>query len=458
MRSFVLLLAALFTMVGKASSDGLPAGAILLDPDMVSDMRDQGSIAVSPDDKLIAYISKGAIWVCNVTSGPPTRLAEVPNTATARMNTPEFRAARIDFNNPTSKANIGQFHRENSIDWVEFPIIEWARSQEGVYYFTRTQLTDRPWTETFEICFVSLSGNISHITTVVCDAYDKIRNFKSFHVTKNWKYVVASVAQIPLIWEVASNKPRVTPFDYLVPSSTSDHFLGIEIDTRQLVTTDEKFEITQRFDVTVPQDRFLDLIWSPDEQFVVCRLHINGQDGNPDSWEGFRFNLQTGEKTDLTGAYLRERVAFTGHGGELVRTGTTPIHMYEYADGGNGTYIAIVPDGSGDQHDVFRFVRPQKAIDDWQMRKSYPPVRWSSDASLFAVAQPRGGDQPGFRYLLIDRNTQRWPLGPDDGAHYISPYYIIAIANDGKTIVGCDDTNLFSIPVESIQKARESTK
>jgi hypothetical protein len=303
-----------------------------------------------------------------------------------------------------------------------------------------------------------LDGDISHITTVVCNGYDKIRNFKSFHVTKNWKYVVACVAQIPLIWEVASNRPRVTPFDYLVPSATSDRFLGVEVDTRQLVITDKNFEITQRFDVTIPQDRFLDLIWSPDEKFAVCRLHINDQDGNPNSWEGFRFNFSTGERTNLPGAYLRERVAFTGHGGELVRTGTTPIHMYEYGGGGNGTYIALAPDGSGEQHDVFRFVRPRKAIDDRQMRKSYPPVRWSSDVSLFAVAQPRGGDQPGFRYFLADRDGQRWPLGPDDGAHYISPYHVIAIANGGQTIVGCDDTNLFSIPVESIQKKRESTK
>jgi hypothetical protein len=458
MRNFVLLFAALFSMAGKAVANELPASATLLDPDMVWDMRDQGSIAVLPDDKRITYISKGSIWVSSVTSGPPTKLANIPDTATAQMTTAEFRAARSDFNDPASKTNIGQFHRENSIDWVEFPIIEWGRSQDGVYYVTRTQKTERPWTETFDVYYVSLSGDISHITTIVCDAYDKIRNFKYFHVTRDWKYVLATVSQIPLIWQVDSNNPRVTPFDYLIPSTTSDHFLGIEIDTRQLVTTDENFEITQRFDVIIPQDRFVDLIWSPDEQYVVCRLHIQGQDGNPDTWEGFRFNLLTREKKDLAGAYLSERVAFTGDGGELVRTGTTPIHLYEYADGGNGTYVALVPDGSGSQRDIFRFVRPRKAIDDWQMRKDYPPVRWSSDAFLFAVAQPRGGDRPGFRYLLIDRNGQRWPFGTDDDAHYISPYHVIAIANGGKTIVGCDDTNLFSLPIASIQKEREAAK
>jgi hypothetical protein len=139
-----------------------------------------------------------------------------------------------------------------------------------------------------------------------------------------------------------------------------------------------------------------------------------------------------------------------------MRTGTTEIHLGEYADGGNGTYIAIVPDGNGEPHDVFRFIRRAKPSDDWKEKKSYPPVRWSQDSSLFVAALPRDGEQPGYRYFLVDKSGKRWPLGPDDGQHYVTPYNVVAIANGRQTLVGCDDKNLFSIPISTIQSGQEA--
>jgi hypothetical protein len=448
----VIATAALVAASSFAGAAALPEGATLLDPDMVWDMRDAHSMALSPDGKSIAYVSKGAIWVCSVTAGPPKKLADVPGTATAQMDTSEYRAARGDFNKIGSGVNVGTFHYENSIDWIEFPVIEWTRSQDGVTYATRDQQSGRPWTETHEVFHASLEGDTHKIATVTCNGYDELRYFNAFYVTSAKDYVVASAGYKPLIWDAEQNKPRATPFDYLVPSSTSDHFLGVEIDTRQPVLTDGKLQIRKRYDLVIPQDRYFDLIWSPDERFVVCRLHIQGV---PDTWEGFRYGLATGEKRELQGDYLRERIAFSGNGGELMRTGTTEIHLGEYADGGNGTYIAIVPDGDGEQHDVFRFVRRAQPSDDWKGRKSYPPVRWSQDGSLFAAALPRDGDQRGFRYFLIDRSGQRWSLGPDDGQHYVSPYHVVAIANRGQTLIGCDDKNLFSVPVATIQKSNK---
>ena len=76
-----------------------------------------------------------------------------------------------------------------------------------------------------------------------------------------------------MIWDVVANKPRATCFDYLLPSPTSDRYLGIEIDTRQLVVVDENFKIIKRIDVTFDADRQCDLIWSPDERFAICRSY-----------------------------------------------------------------------------------------------------------------------------------------------------------------------------------------
>jgi hypothetical protein len=84
-------------------------------------------------------------------------------------------------------------------------------------------------------------------------------------------------------------------------------------------------------------------------------------------------------------------------------------------------------------------------------------VRWSPDGSLFAAALPRSGTQPGFRYFLIDKRGKRWPIGPDYGLRYVTPYHVVAIANDGQTIVGCDDKNLFSVPVATVQRNNEES-
>src|SRR5688500_18741517 len=71
----------------------LPQGATLLDPDIVWDPISVDSAAISPDGKLIAYVSKGAIWTCDVTSGPPTKLVDLPNTITSFLAAPEYQFA-----------------------------------------------------------------------------------------------------------------------------------------------------------------------------------------------------------------------------------------------------------------------------------------------------------------------------------------------------------------------------
>ena len=45
-----------------ATAADLPPEATVLDPDIIWDVANPQSFAISPDGKLIAYISKGAVW------------------------------------------------------------------------------------------------------------------------------------------------------------------------------------------------------------------------------------------------------------------------------------------------------------------------------------------------------------------------------------------------------------
>ena len=86
-----LLGIALIALATAARAE-LPKDAVVLDSDLVWDPVSVESAAVSPDGQLIAYVSKGAIWSCKVTAGPPTKLADLPDTITAFLSMPEHQA------------------------------------------------------------------------------------------------------------------------------------------------------------------------------------------------------------------------------------------------------------------------------------------------------------------------------------------------------------------------------
>jgi hypothetical protein len=318
-------------------------------------------------------------------------------------------------------------------------------------YFRRNLLV-RPWTVTYRVMHVSNAGVASPVTTIQRDAYNEPHRFNLFHVTRDGKQAIASNGYTPLIWMAATSKPRATCFDLLVPSSSSGRFLGIEIDTRQLVIADDDFKISQRFDATFLPQRACAITWSPDERYAICQTR---EEHPSEKWHGFRIDLQTGEKRDLEGPHFPERWYFTGQKGEAVRIGKTLDLIGVYADGGGcGSYISILPDGNEPQHDVVRFQRPGASHYEYAQKAGlYPSVRAAPDCKLFAMAFPREDTAPGYRYYLVGRDGNKWPLGPDDQLQRVSPFYVIAIANRDQTIVACDDTRLFSIPVEVVKNA-----
>ena len=110
------------------------------------------------------------------------------------------------------------------------------------------------------------------------------------------------------------SKPQATCFDYLHPSATSGRFLGVEIDTRELVLVDHTFHVAKRFDVTFRQRRRCELFWSPDEKTAVGRLFLEHPS---DEWEGFRIDLETGEIQKLDVGFQTDRFVFPNEGNEL---------------------------------------------------------------------------------------------------------------------------------------------
>ena len=463
---YAFVVALVLSATSLARSADLPPGATLLDPDVVWDLepdRDPSPgtrdtvFTVSPDDKSIAYISKGAVWVSGVSAGPPRKIADLPNTITATLATPENRTAWADMKTSQPWANRHMLVSKLPRPTVGVHSLAWTPNQDGVVFTLSESLPVRPWTVVYRMMHVSNDGAVSPIAKLERNGYDDPRGFARFQLTRNKKYVLASNGYTPMIWDAATSKPLATCFDVLVPSTTSERFLGIEIDTRQLVIADENFHVTKRFDATFDPRRFVDLTWSPDEQYALCRVFAEHQPAPwLEPWDGFRIDLNTGAKRALDGMYRSERWMFTGQRGESVRTGKTPLVTGALADGGSGTFVSLVPDGDGRERDIVRFTKTTAELQsiDWRKRGRYPPVRLSKDASLFAVALPRDATKPGFRCFLLDRDGKRWPIArTDDESQAVSPYYPLAIADGGKTIVACDDSQLFSIPVEKTTHA-----
>lgn len=446
---------ALLALVAVARGE-LPKDAVVLDSDLVWDPISVESAAVSPDGQLIAYVSKGSIWLCKVTAGPPTKLADLPDTITAFLSRPEHQLAREKFANVTPDSNYRPIPEFRS-QIVQLFSLAWTPSQDGVVYTLPQKQAEKTRQGAYRVMHTTLAGVSTEIALVKASLTVTPDSYTSFRVTPDRKHVVISCYGIPLIWDIASNEPQATCYDYMLPSSSSGRFLAVEIDTRQLVVVDENLKVSKRIDVVFDQDRRCDLFWSPDERFAIGRRFRGGMEPISDNCTAFRIDLETGDRRELKKSVRRDRFLFTGNGGEVVRLGMAGLPPLGYGDGTYGAYLEITPEGNGPEREIIRFSNPAGQSNLWH-KQFYPPILATSNASLFLMALPgEDNNVPGFHLHLIDRSGRKWKLPPEDPTQFISPWQPVAFADKDRVIIARTATQLFSFPVKSVQASNEVT-
>jgi hypothetical protein len=237
----------------------------------------------------------------------------------------------------------------------------------------------------------------------------------------------------------------------MTPSTTSDRWVAVEKDTRELVILDGEFSIIRRIDEIIQPNEFgYKMYWSPDERYVICQTQVGFDYFS--NWEGFRLDLQTMERRAMSGSFMNEVIAFTGDGGEFVRVGSAgDLHA------GQGihpttSYFKVVPNGGRAPRDLWRIranptdpANGPRIVHELQMTHA-------SDFSLFTLGLPRQGDGPhGVVEHLLDRQGRLWKLSPHDVGGHRSPCDVVGFAKKGQMIIGYDQHRLFAIPVAAIQ-------
>jgi hypothetical protein len=431
----------------------LPAGPTLLDPDVVWDTVNGESWALSPDRSKVAYISMGSLWICNVASGPPTKIADLPNTATMYMALPEYAFARTSFRKIRERIGNGSYNRTIGQEEVSVLSLAWTPSQSGLVYGLRKRYQNNRETAVHRVMFASTSGEVKTLATIQRDRWARPHTFSGFHVAPDQRMILAMVGNNPLVWDVAKSSPRVTPYDCLLPSATSNRYLGIEVDSRQLVIVNDEFDVEQRFDETLREGRQCDLLWSADEHFAVCRVK---DEYSSSKWEGFRLNLVTGETRRLSGDFFADQFWFTGQGGELARAGILGVR-HEYVDGMAGGILEIIPDGDGPPKKLvdFRFDASNPSLPPMPDRPNYPLPVADTHWERFIVALPRKErPQIGFFQFLIDRSGRKLPFPAGDSREFIAPFVVLAFVDQDRRILARTETQLFSFPVDAITNTK----
>jgi hypothetical protein len=445
-------------VIATAVTAAVPDGATVLDPNL--NTGDAPFPTISPDGKWIAYVRQGFVCVCNVDEPHPRQVTEVPNSYTW----PHLKAP-AGHSPPTGSFDElirGLSHEEylelhsqitNSISGLF-----WLRDSTGFVFAAQTYDPTLK-TLSYAVSLALTDGTVKTLAQVPADSPTRPVGAGIF--ARDRKYLVSADYAIaypnhrPLIWDVQYDKPRATPFCALVPSATSGRWIGIEKDTQQLVMTDENFEVTKRFDIhwSDKSDRSfgLKLDLSPDERYVLWRNQIGFDYFS--NWEGFRLDLQTGIKRELSGHFMSEQLEFTGRGGEFYRCGNDGVRSkHVTADEITGAHLTIVPDGDAADVDVWRLKTNQVNTVSGAMA-IYEPT-----TDLFAIALPRTADKPpGLTWHLMDRSGKSWRMLGAESA-YMLPFEVIGFVEQGRLIAARDDSTLFTVSVDSIKRQDDARK
>jgi hypothetical protein len=450
------LVSIVFAWLCHVARAAIPPDATIFDPDTVWDPCLAEGIVVSPNGKQIAYVSRGALWLCGVRAGPPTKLADLPDTVSDFLSRPEYVVEREKFANFVSHAGLHPLGPRGPELTILLSLC-WTPSQDGVTYALWHRLKQNSMLSSYRVMHASTEGVVTQLADIHRDMVPLPENKMTFHVGRERSYVVLSNYGIPLIWDIAANKPRVTPFEFLLPSESSDRYLGVEIDTRQLVLVDKDFQIIKRFDVVLDQDRRCDLFWSADERTAVCRSFRSSQEPISDKCIFFRYDLKSGKRDETREGRESDRFYFPNSSSEVVRVGRNATPRGGLADGSNGTFIELIPNKKPIV-ELLHFVRLPKRTDNYKEHRTYPPVIASNNALMYALALPRPDNKPrGYHFNLIDINGQMWPFRPIDSSHYYTPYLPLVFADNDQTIIARDGSRLFSVSVASIKNAGTGT-
>jgi hypothetical protein len=317
-RQFALLSAWLLIFAhsvksAAAEAVSLPAESRILDPDLL--MYGWPRPVISPDGNWIAYVSRGFICAANVADGTHRRLVEVPNTWTHVLTLPQYAPANGADNamtRPMSREERDNFH---ALSMHQVFSLQWTHDSSAVAYGVSFHDGKRRISQ-FDFWIVPLDGEptqLAHFEHEIGD-YSAGDSF-----SRDRKFIVANARHPrPLIWDVAAKGPRATPYLAIIPSPSSDHWLAVEKDTRQLVRLDAQFAVAERYEEFVPYHYTggMALHWSPDERFMIWRIQIGFDHYN--NWEGCRLDLKTKQRRILTGDYWEELLQFTGRGGEFL--------------------------------------------------------------------------------------------------------------------------------------------
>jgi hypothetical protein len=457
-RLSLIAILAIFAVRITVAESSLPPVARVLDPDVNTDRWPYPTI--SPDGKWVAYVAYGYVCVCNVADPAPRKIVEVPNSWTWSHFTVPHGESLSNSSYGILAKDLTQEQRDKPISEVTKTISGFNWTYDSTAFVFNVQSTDADHKGYIDDTYLAgFDGKLTKLLHASSDATTRIPSYGT--LTRDQKYLVSAQQPClyeeyrPLIWNVADNKPRATPFLYLTPSAKSGRWLGVEKDTRQLVIADENFDVIKRFEEYQRGPTYgFNLDWSPDERFVIWRNAIGFDYCS--NWEGFWLNLETSEKRPLEGQYMDEQIAFTGRGGEFFRCGVDGVPSKLISGTQNtGAHLTVVPgDAKSPPRDLWRITVDPKDFKRIPMfnQPGYSSIHLSANGNLFAVRIPQTpAGSPGLIWTIIDRDGHQWRCPGKENKNNISPYNVIGFTAADRTIVAYDEKQLFAVPVDSIK-------